>query len=250
MGEGTRTLTLEDIRPHCDIVDSPAYRIEQIVQTGDLVADIGCGYGPLRPIVERIGATWIGIEPFPVSADVVKAPAENLPFPANYFDVIIMNAVLEHIPDVCGAFMEVRRTLKPGGQFIGYSAFMECFHEISYHHLSHKAIEFLANQNGLVLERIAPGKSFGIDYHCARLLEPFIRFNSWPMRSVFRPLMQCLVRIQLRILGSKRYWKNRIQRKMSASESSKESELYRKVETLRYASGFTFVIRKPNCIAE
>ena len=244
MGEGTRTLTLEDIRPDCDIVEGPAYRLEQIVKPGDIVADIGCGYGPLRLIVENIGAKWIGIEPFPVSPDVVKAPAENLPFSANYFDVIIMNAVLEHIPDVSGAFKEVGRTLKPGGRFVGYSAYMECFHEISYHHLSHKALEFLADTNGLVLEKIAPGRSFGIDYHCSRLVEPFIRFNSWPMRAVFRPALQCLVRFQLYLLSLKRYWKNRIQRKMSATESSKESNLYRKVETLRYAAGFSFVIRK------
>jgi SAM-dependent methyltransferase len=127
----------------------------------------------LRSAVEAFGGCWIGIEPFPLSADLIKAFADDLPFPENSFDVVIMNAVLEHIPDVSGAFREVGRTLKPDGVFVGYSAYMECFHEISYHHLSHKALEDLAQRNGLRLEKIAPSGAFGIDYHCARLIEPF-----------------------------------------------------------------------------
>jgi SAM-dependent methyltransferase len=244
MGEGTRTLTLDDVRPDCDIVDGPAYRLEDVIRTGDQVADIGCGHGPLRQTVETLGGRWISIEPFPLSPDLVKAFAENLPFPDESFDVVLMNAVLEHIPDVTGAFREVGRTLKPGGVFVGYSAYMECFHEISYHHLSHKALEDLARRNGLVLEKIAPSKAFGIDYHCARLIEPFVRFNSWPTKRLLRPVIQFLIRCQLRILAYKRYWKSRIQMKMTTPEAARDAELYRRVETLRYAAGFTFVIRK------
>lgn len=244
MGDGTRTLTLDDIRPQCDIVDGQAFLWHEIIRAGDQVADIGCGHGPLRETVENLGGRWIGIEPFPLSPDIIKAPAENLPFPDNCFDVIIMNAVLEHIPDVNGAFSEVGRTLKPGAVFVGYSAFMECFHEISYHHLSHKALEELSRRSGLTLERLSPGHAFAIDYHCARLIEPFVRFHSWPTRRVLRPLLQHLVRAQLRLLGWKRYLKNRLQKKMSAPAAAAEADLYRRVETLRYASGFTFVIRK------
>lgn len=237
-------MTLEDIRPDCEIVDRPAYRLEDVIRPGDKVADIGCGHGSLRQTVEALGGKWIGIEPFALTPDLIKAPAEDLPFPGDSFDVVIMDAVLEHIPDVPGAFREVGRTLKPGGVFVGYSAYMECFHEIYYHHLSHKALEDLARRSGLVLERIAPGRAFGIDYHCARLIEPFVRFNSWPSKRVFRPSIQFLTRCQLRVLAIKRYWKNRIQKKMSASAASSEADLYRRVETLRYAAGFTFVIQK------
>jgi SAM-dependent methyltransferase len=244
MGNGTRELTLEDIRPVAEIVDGPAYRLEDVIRAGDKVADIGCGFGPLRSAVEAFGGCWIGIEPFPLSADLIKAFADDLPFPENSFDVVIMNAVLEHIPDVSGAFREVGRTLKPDGVFVGYSAYMECFHEISYHHLSHKALEDLAQRNGLRLEKIAPSGAFGIDYHCARLIEPFFRFTSWPVRRILRPAIQTSIRFQLRVLAAKRYWKNRIQKKMNGLEASEEATLYRQVETLRYAAGFTFVIRK------
>ena len=245
MGEGTRTLTLEDTRPVGEIVDDPAYRLEDVIKKGDQVADIGCGHGPLRKPIEAMGGKWIGIEPFALTPDLIKAPAEDLPFPENSFDVVVMNAVLEHIPDVAGAFREVGRTLRPGGVFVGYSAYMECFHEISYHHLSHKALEDLAKRNGLVLEKIAAGRAFGIDYHCGRLIEPFIRFNSWPNKKVIRPVLQWFVRCQLRILAIKWYWKNRIQKKMPRKDAAEDAELYRRVETLRYAAGFTYVIRKP-----
>jgi len=245
MGEGTRNLTLDDIRPDCEITDSPAYRLEEVVFTGAKVADIGCGHGPLKPEVKRGGGEWIGIEPFPLSDDLIKASAEDLPFPDNSFDVVIMNAVTEHIPDVSKAFAEVGRTLKPGGSFVGYSAYMECFHEISYNHLSHKALEEYAARSGMKLEKIAASKAFGIDYHLARLIEPFVRFNSRFTRSFFRPAIRLLVRVQLKLLETKRYWKNRIQRKMSPEQARAEAQLYRKVETLRYAAGFTFVIVKP-----
>ncbi|MFT7475981.1 MAG: ubiquinone/menaquinone biosynthesis C-methylase UbiE [Verrucomicrobiales bacterium] len=61
------------------------------------------------------------------------------------------NAVLEHVPDVAKAFAETARILKPGGLFVGYVAFMKCFHEISYSHLSFKALESYASKNGMVL---------------------------------------------------------------------------------------------------
>jgi ubiquinone/menaquinone biosynthesis C-methylase UbiE len=244
MGEGTRHLTLDDTRPNCAIVNNPAYRLEEVVFLGAKVADIGCGHGPLRHAVEALGGKWIGIEPFPVSEDVIKASAEELPFADNEFDVVIMNAVTEHIPDISRAFAEVGRTLKPGGNFVGYSAYMECFHEISYNHISHKSLEEYSRRNGMRLVKIAASGAFGIDYHIARLLEPFVRFNSWPIRKILRPTVQAVVHSQLRLLEFKRYLKNRIQRKMVRADAREEAALYRDVETLRYAAGFTFLIEK------
>ena len=55
--------------------------------------------------------------------------------------------------------------LRPGGVMVGYAAFMESFHEISYSHLSFKALEHYAAINGMQLEVIGGGGAFGIDYH-------------------------------------------------------------------------------------
>ena len=66
---------------------------------------------------------------------------------------MVMNAVLKHIPDVGAAFSEVARILKPGGCFVGYVAFMECFHAISHLHLSFKALEYYSTVNGMKLSK-------------------------------------------------------------------------------------------------
>lgn len=42
----------------------------------------------------------------------------NIPYAANYFDLIICNHVLEHVPQDLKAMKELYRVLKPGGQTI------------------------------------------------------------------------------------------------------------------------------------
>ncbi|NEQ81733.1 MAG: class I SAM-dependent methyltransferase [Moorea sp. SIO2I5] len=244
MGNGVRELTLDDISPNCQISLQGAYSLKEIVAPGMQVADMGCGYGPLQQVIEGLGAKWIGIEPFTSESHIINASAENLPFEDNFFDVVIMNAVLEHIPDVSKAFTEVSRVLKSGGCLVGYVAFMECFHEISYNHLSHKALEEYSLRNGMNLEIISPGGSFGIDYHCARLIEPFIRFNSPFTRFILRPLLRHIISGQISLMAFKRYWKNKLQLGMDTKKSREDSELYRRVQLLIFANGFEFLIRK------
>lgn len=45
----------------------------------------------------------------------IHADAEKLPFDDDSLDYIISSHVVEHIPDLIGAFLEWRRVLKPGG---------------------------------------------------------------------------------------------------------------------------------------
>ena len=47
---------------------------------------------------------------------VEKAPAENLPFADNYFDIVWSWYVLEHVQDIDTSFAEIYRVLKPGGR--------------------------------------------------------------------------------------------------------------------------------------
>lgn len=47
--------------------------------------------------------------------------SQNLPFPDQHFDVVVMSEVLEHLEDevLTASLKEVRRVLKKGGRFIG-----------------------------------------------------------------------------------------------------------------------------------
>ena len=48
----------------------------------------------------------------------------------------------------------------------------ECFHEISYSHLSFKALEHYSTIHNMKLEQIPGGHAFGIDYHLQVLFYP------------------------------------------------------------------------------
>ncbi len=236
-GKGVRKLGLKDQAPDCKIIiNKQLYDLKELVK-GKKVVDIGCGYGRNRVIVENAGGIWTGVEPFEGGAHTVVGDAENLPFKDNTFDVAIMDAVLEHIPDVGKAFSEVARVLKPGGIFIGYVAFMECFHEISYSHLSFKALEHYAKINGMKLEQISGGSGFGISYHLSVLFYPLPfnlaqKFISFCIRRIFR------FKSRLAYLGL------RIKRKFNHTEAKEMSQLYYAVECLRQSYGFSYIIRK------
>lgn len=92
-----------------------------------VVADIGCANGRMVAWVEKIGGTYVGIEPaeklltiaqnqFPqhrfLSGDLL-----NLPLESASVDVVLLNATLHHVPKplLAQALEELRSVLKPGG---------------------------------------------------------------------------------------------------------------------------------------
>jgi len=50
--------------------------------------------------------------------EFVEGPLEDTPFETDFFDVIVMNDVLEHVDDETGTLNEVFRILRPGGTLI------------------------------------------------------------------------------------------------------------------------------------
>ena len=49
--------------------------------------------------------------------EFVKGDIEDMPLPANEFDVVISNCVLNLVPNKSKAFLETHKVLKPGGHF-------------------------------------------------------------------------------------------------------------------------------------
>lgn len=65
---------------------------------------------------------------FPTSDAIQKIDATQIPYEDNYFDLLIANHLLEHIPDVNKALSEFFRTLKPGGIAILQTPFSRALH--------------------------------------------------------------------------------------------------------------------------
>ena len=53
--------------------------------------------------------------------NIYSAPAEALPFPDAYFDVILLHEVIEHVDDDRQTIREAYRCLRPGGHVVIYA---------------------------------------------------------------------------------------------------------------------------------
>ena len=97
--------------------------------------ELGCGHQILpdwrleveRELVSR-AAQVAGVNPDKNAVakhrsirDIRIATAEALPFPANSFDLVTANMVVEHLADPAKAFREIFRVLAPGGAFLFHS---------------------------------------------------------------------------------------------------------------------------------
>jgi SAM-dependent methyltransferase len=100
---------------------------------GAKVLEIGVGAGTDHVQFARAGAELTGIDLTPRSVELTGArleqegftsrvsvmDAETLAFPDDSFDVVYSFGVLHHTGSAERAFAEVRRVLRPGGEFVG-----------------------------------------------------------------------------------------------------------------------------------
>jgi ubiquinone/menaquinone biosynthesis C-methylase UbiE len=98
------------------------------------VLDVGCGTGALlRALGERLPPTvdLVGVDPAPTMIDVARASvgagsnvrfevasAEELPFPAEQFDLVVSTASFHHWVDQAAGVAEAARVLRREGRLV------------------------------------------------------------------------------------------------------------------------------------
>jgi len=134
-------------------------------QLGERVLDVACGTGIVaRSVVPRVGSqgTVIGLD---VSPDMIAmarttaerdhlaiewhtSPAEHLPFPDEYFDLILCQFGLMFFADRHAALTEMYRVLKTGGrvvlsvwQGLDRHPFYRAIHDVTQRHLGVSSVQ-------------------------------------------------------------------------------------------------------------
>lgn len=166
---------------------------------GERVIDLGCGTALHRPVCERAGFEYVGVD-YDNPRATLLADAQALPFRDASFDFILSIAVLEHIRYPAVMLAEAFRVLRSGGKFIGTVSFQEPFHEISYLHHSHVAIWSGLRDAGFEVLHVAPGWD-GLTAQTQMALLPgcppaAVQFATAPLRLLHRAWWKILASLR------------------------------------------------------
>lgn len=153
---------------------------------GKTILDIGCATGSLLCLLKSLGPKeLIGIDvaEYPISygverygLDLRRATLESAGFPDEYFDLIIMTDVIEHVEELPRFMPELRRVLRPGGSVYlitpNYSAYRHagerwsCLHKDfeHLHYFSPESLRLIAARSNF---RLAKWWTDGVPFELA-----------------------------------------------------------------------------------
>ncbi len=122
------------------------------IPPGATVAELGSGNRRLTPDIVNID-----LFPFP-NVDIVSDVAAT-PLGAGSIDYLVIDAVLEHVPEPHKVVAEIFRLLKPGGEAYCLAPFVYPYHGYphNYFNFSPDALEFLFRDFSSCAVRIARG---------------------------------------------------------------------------------------------
>ena len=90
-------------------------------KSSDSVLDVGCGIGFVSQLYPNFDITGIDISDGMLSHNPhkwIKAPAENIPFPNDYFNFVLCRSLLHHLDEPELGLREMFRVTKPGGRWV------------------------------------------------------------------------------------------------------------------------------------
>ncbi|HWE38639.1 MAG TPA: class I SAM-dependent methyltransferase [Isosphaeraceae bacterium] len=120
---------------HIAHAESRGSALAAAIPAGSRVLEVGCGTGGFLVAARRAGLEVVGADVATrwlvvarrrladrgLSAPIVGANAERLPWADASFDVVVADSVLEHLADPLAALREWRRVVRPGGRLLVWS---------------------------------------------------------------------------------------------------------------------------------
>ncbi|GEP02702.1 class I SAM-dependent methyltransferase [Methylobacterium oxalidis] len=102
------------------------------LESGQLALDLGSGMRPAHLCFDNV----VRLDAVHFQSVEIVNTRSQLPFKDRTFDLVVSSAVFEHLPDPHGMASEIFRILKPGGEVLVDTAFMQPLHGDPSHYFN------------------------------------------------------------------------------------------------------------------
>lgn len=137
----------------------------QTLPDGAVVLDAGAGKSPYRALFHRqhyLSTDFLSVPGKDYRPPDVVADVADVPFVDGCFDAIILNQVLEHVPDPSKVISEAARLLHDGGKLFYSAPLFYEEHELPYDFFRYtrEGVQLLLRSNGLVPDFVCQLESY------------------------------------------------------------------------------------------